>query len=39
VTRAGEDGRKVFHDIPAPFRKKDTAGRTVLDFGAAALRV
>lgn len=39
VSPAGEDGRKQFHQIPAPFRTRDAAGGTVLDFGAAMLRL
>jgi hypothetical protein len=32
------DGRKQFHEIPAPFRKRDAAGHVVLDFGAVMIR-
>jgi len=32
------DGRKQFHEIPAPFRKRDAAGALVLDFGAVLIR-
>lgn len=39
VTPPGSDGRKQFHDIPALFRTRDTAGKAVLDFGAIVLRV
>ena len=39
VAPPGADGRKQFHEIPAPFRTRDAAGRTVLDFGAVVLRL
>jgi len=39
VEPPGADGRKQFHEIPAPFRTRDAAGRTVLDFGAVVLRL
>jgi DNA-binding transcriptional ArsR family regulator len=32
------DGRKQFHEIPAPFRTRDGAGRVLLDFGAVLIR-
>ena len=39
VEPPGADGRRQFHEIPAPFRTRDAAGRTVLDFGAVVLRM
>lgn len=33
------DGRKTFFLLPAPFRTRDTNGRTVLDFNSVALRL
>ncbi|MCX6854992.1 MAG: ArsR family transcriptional regulator [Verrucomicrobia bacterium] len=32
------DGRKQFHEIPAPFRKRDAAGHVLLDFGTVLIR-
>ncbi len=32
------DGRKQFHEVPAPFRSRDAAGRPVLDFGTVLIR-
>ncbi len=32
------DSRKQFSEIPAPFRTRDAAGRTLLDFGCVVLR-
>lgn len=39
VTPPGSDGRKQFHEMPSVFRTRDSAGRTVLDFGVVLLRV
>ena len=39
VEPPGSDGRKLYHEIPAPFRTRDAAGRTALDFGAVVLRL
>lgn len=39
VNPAGSDGRMQFHELPALFRSRDTAGKTVLDFGTVLLRV
>jgi DNA-binding transcriptional ArsR family regulator len=39
VAVPGTDGRRQFHELPVLFRTRDTAGRTVLDFGAIVLRV
>ena len=39
VTPADTDGRKQYYEIPTLFRSRDTAGRTVLDFGAVAVRL
>jgi DNA-binding transcriptional ArsR family regulator len=39
VTPPGSDGRKQFHELPALFRSRDSAGKTVLDFGAVLVRV
>jgi len=39
VTPAGSDGRKQFHELPALFRSRDNAGKTVLDFGTVLVRV
>jgi DNA-binding transcriptional ArsR family regulator len=32
------DGRKQFHQVPAPFRTKDASGAIFLDFGSVLLR-
>ena len=32
------DGRKQHHQVPAPFRIRDAAGRPALDFGTVVLR-
>ena len=38
VDPADGDGRKQFHEVPAPFRTRDAADRVALDFGAVLLR-
>ena len=38
ANQPGQDGRKLFHAVPAPFVSRDAEGRRVLDFGAVALR-
>ena len=38
VELADGNGRKQFHEVPAPFRTRDAAGRLALDFGAVLLR-
>ena len=35
----GGDGRRQYYEVPAHFRSRDAAGRTVLDYGAAMLRL
>ncbi len=32
------DGRKQFHEVPAPFRVRDASGRKALDFGTVMIR-
>jgi len=39
VAMPGSDGRRQYHELPALFRARDTAGRTILDFGAIVLRL
>ena len=39
VNPAGADARKQFHDVAAPFRGRDAAGKQILDFGAVILRL
>jgi DNA-binding transcriptional ArsR family regulator len=39
VTPPGSDGRKQFHELPALFRSRDSAGKTVLDFGTVLVRL
>lgn len=39
VTLPGVDGRKQLHELPAVFRSRDAAGKTILDFGVVLLRV
>ena len=39
VSPADGDGRKQFHELPALFRSRDAAGKTVLDFGVVLLRL
>jgi len=39
VTRPGSDGRKQFHELPAVFRARDSAGKSVLDFGTILVRL
>lgn len=34
----GADGRKQHHEVPALFRSRDAAGKTLLDFGSIVLR-
>jgi DNA-binding transcriptional ArsR family regulator len=38
VSSPDGDGRKQFHQVPAPFRTRDAAGHLILDFGAVLLR-
>jgi DNA-binding transcriptional ArsR family regulator len=39
VNPPGSDRRKQLHELPAVFRSRDAAGKTILDFGAVLLRV
>lgn len=38
VAVPGTDRRRQFHELSVLFRSRDTAGKTVLDFGAIVLR-
>jgi DNA-binding transcriptional ArsR family regulator len=35
----GSDGRKQYHELPPLFRSRDSAGKTILDFGTVLLRL